>query len=119
MRVHVRMRAAALGGAPSGTPEVYLGDPDGVMVQLQDERYCAGSGPLGLECSAPTAPPKPGLLASVAYSHCTVSSSDASRTNQFYQQLFDVGIRAYQGPNVPVLAIGRGVEFLANSSRNA
>ena len=46
-RVRVRMRGAEFGGAPEGTPELYLGDPDGVVVQLQDTTYCGGEGLLG------------------------------------------------------------------------
>jgi len=30
-----------------GTPEIHMGDPDGLVVQLQAPTYCGGSGPLG------------------------------------------------------------------------
>jgi len=46
------------------------------------------------------------------YSHCTVFVSDAQRSNAFYQQLFGMPFRSYQGPTSPTLAIGAGVEFL-------
>ena len=36
LRVRVRMRGPEFGGARNGTPELYIGDPDGVVVQLQD-----------------------------------------------------------------------------------
>ena len=43
-RAHAR---AGAGGAPGGTPEIYVGDPDGIVVQLQDPKYCGGGGVLG------------------------------------------------------------------------
>ena len=112
MKVQVRMRTPEVGGAAEGTPEVYMGDPDGIIVQLQDATYCAGSGVLGNVCSAPEPAPKKGLLAVKGYSHCTVFVSDPQRSNRFYQQLFGMPFRSYQGPTAPTLAIGPGVEFL-------
>jgi len=106
------MRGASVGGAASGTPEVYLGDPDGVIVQLQDATYCAGSGPLGNACAAGEPSPARGLLSPKAYSHCTVFCTDPQRSNRFYQELFATGTRSYQGPTAPTLAVGPGVEFL-------
>lgn len=113
-RVHVRMRSAALGGAATGTPEVYLGDPDGVLIQLQDAKYCAGSGPLGTVCARPIPSSTRGLIQTTAYSHCTVHSIEPERSNAFYRRLFGMGIRSFQGP-IATLAIGPGVEFLVNS----
>jgi catechol 2,3-dioxygenase-like lactoylglutathione lyase family enzyme len=112
MKVQVRMRAAEAGGDPAGTPEVYVGDPDGVLLQLQDASYCGGAGPLGNRCGAPEASAHPGLIAPRFYSHCTVFSTDAARSNRFYQEVFGLGVRSYQGPTAPTLAIGPGVEFL-------
>ena len=34
------------------TPEVLVDAPDGILLQLQDLRYCGGGGPLGDECNA-------------------------------------------------------------------
>lgn len=31
-------------------PEVYFNDPDGLSMQIQDVRYCGGSGALGEQC---------------------------------------------------------------------
>ncbi len=115
MRVQVRMRSASLGGGASGTPEVYVGDPDGIILQLQDATYCAGSGPLGNLCGASEPLPKKGLISANGYSHCTLSASDPRRSTRFYQELFGMGIRSYQGPNAPTLAVGSGVEFLTMS----
>ena len=47
LRSYVVMRMPNRGGAPGGTPELYLTDPDGVLLQLQDVRYSGGGGYLG------------------------------------------------------------------------
>lgn len=111
MKVRVRMRGPESGGAPGGTPELYVGDPDGIVVQLQDPRYCGGSGALGEVCS-PEPVAKPGLLKLKEYNHFTVFSTDAKRSNQFYKDVFGTGIRSYQGPTAPTNAIGAGNSFL-------
>jgi catechol 2,3-dioxygenase-like lactoylglutathione lyase family enzyme len=94
-----------------GAQLVYAGDPDGILFQLQDPRYCGGTGPLGNQCSAPEASPKKGLIPLKGYSHLTVFSTDAQRSNTFYQNLFGMPIRSYQGPTAPTLALGK-VEFM-------
>ena len=35
------------------TPEILVDAPDGVRLQLQDVRYCGGTGPLGDICTLP------------------------------------------------------------------
>jgi hypothetical protein len=50
MKSYVTMRMENRGGAPGGTPELYFTDPDGILVQLQDVKYCGGSGYLGDVC---------------------------------------------------------------------
>ncbi len=112
MKVRVRMRGPDAGGAKEGTPELYFGDPDGIVVQLQDASYCGGAGVLGNVCAAPERAPKPGLLAVRDLSHFTIFSTDAQRSNRFYQDLFGFSIRSYQGPTAPTLAVGPTVQFL-------
>jgi len=104
MKALVSMRA--------DTPQLYVGDPDGIVLQLQDVSYCGGTGPLGNVCAPAEPSPKKGLISLKGYSHCTVFAADASRSNAFYQQLFGMSIRSYQGPASPTLAVGAGVEFL-------
>jgi catechol 2,3-dioxygenase-like lactoylglutathione lyase family enzyme len=111
MKVRVRMRGPESGGAPGGTPEVYVGDPDGIVVQVQDPRYCGGGGVLGDQCKLEPAPKK-GLIALKDYSHFTISSTDGQRSNQFYKDVFGTSIRSYQGPTAPTMAIGPGVQFV-------
>lgn len=50
MTVRVRIRGLENGGAKEGTPELYLTDAEGIVVQLQDVSYCGGSGYLGNVC---------------------------------------------------------------------
>jgi catechol 2,3-dioxygenase-like lactoylglutathione lyase family enzyme len=50
MRHYVSMRMENRGGAPEGTPELYFTDLDGLLMQLQDTKYCGGSGYLGDGC---------------------------------------------------------------------
>jgi hypothetical protein len=51
MTHYVTMRLENRGGAPgAGTPELYFTDPDGLLIQLQDVRYCGGGGYLGDAC---------------------------------------------------------------------
>ena len=111
MKMRVRTRGPDAGGDRAGTPELYFTDPDGIVVQLQDPRYCGGGGPLGNACALPEPPSRKGLLALRGWSHCTNSVSDAARSNTFYQELFGLRIQAHQGPGAPVLGVG-GVEFL-------
>jgi catechol 2,3-dioxygenase-like lactoylglutathione lyase family enzyme len=111
MRMRVRMRGPDVAGDRAGTPELYFSDSDGIVVQLQDPRYCGGGGPLGSVCATPETAPKKGLLAVRDWSHCTISVSDAARSNAFYQDLFGLRIQAHQGPTAPVLGVG-GVQFL-------
>jgi catechol 2,3-dioxygenase-like lactoylglutathione lyase family enzyme len=111
MRMRVRMRGPEAGGGKDGTPELYFSDPDGVVIQLQDPRYCGGGGALGNICPPLEASSKKGLLALRGWSHCTIFGSDGARANGFYQDLFGLRVQAYQGPTAPVLGVG-GVEFL-------
>ncbi|HZR23732.1 MAG TPA: VOC family protein [Vicinamibacterales bacterium] len=95
-----------------GAQLVYAGDPDGIQFQLQDPSYCGGTGPLGNQCGMPEASPTKGLIALKGYSHITVFAGDAARATTFYRDLFGAGIRSYQGPTAPTVAIGPSVEFL-------
>ena len=38
------------GGAKEGTAELYFTDSDGLLIQLQDTKYCGGAGVLGDVC---------------------------------------------------------------------
>ena len=53
MKARVRMRGPESGGAPGGTPELYFGDPDGIVVQLQDATLLRRAGRPRRACAAP------------------------------------------------------------------
>jgi catechol 2,3-dioxygenase-like lactoylglutathione lyase family enzyme len=104
MKTWVRMRGE--------TPEFYLGDPDGISVQLQDSTYCGGEGVLGNKCFATPEPaPRKGLIALVGLSHFTLSVSNPQRSTAFYQNLFGMRIQTHQGA-APLLSAGPGPQFL-------
>ena len=49
---YISLRMENRGGAPgTGTPELYFTDPDGLVIQLQDTKYCGGGGYLGDVCT--------------------------------------------------------------------
>ena len=112
-RSRTRMRGEEFGGAPAGTPELYFGDPDEVVIQLQDSSYCGGAGLLGEQCLATPEPaPGGGLLTVRDYNHFTIFVTDQQRAVAFYQRLFGMPVDTYQGA-LPVLRVGSGNQFLA------
>ena len=50
LKSYVTLRMPDRGGAEGGTPELYFRDPDGLLLQLQDVKYCGGGGFLGEVC---------------------------------------------------------------------
>jgi catechol 2,3-dioxygenase-like lactoylglutathione lyase family enzyme len=95
-----------------GGATLRFGDPDGIVCQLQDAGFCGGSGVLGNKCATIEPARTKGLLALSDVNHLTISAGDAVRSNQFYQELFGLSIRSYQGPTAPALAIGPTTQFL-------
>jgi catechol 2,3-dioxygenase-like lactoylglutathione lyase family enzyme len=113
MKVRVRLRGPENGGAKEGTPEMYVGDPDGLVIQIQDTQYCGGAGVMGNICLAKPEPaPSKGLLAMEDLSHVTLLVSDAQRSLEFYQSVFAMPIQTHQGP-ATLLAVGAKGSFLA------
>jgi catechol 2,3-dioxygenase-like lactoylglutathione lyase family enzyme len=108
MKVRMTMR--------NGTPEIFLGDPDGLVVQLQDASYCGGSGALGAVCQSVEPSPKKGLLAVRDMSHATIQVGDSKRTVDFYQGLFGIHVQGHQSPAgsdaSPFYGLGKGPQFL-------
>jgi catechol 2,3-dioxygenase-like lactoylglutathione lyase family enzyme len=93
------------------TAELHMGDPNGLVIQLQDPTYCGGSGALGDGCPPLEPPPTRGPLALRGLSHLTINVPDPETTNTFYQQTFGMDIQAYQAAS-PLLGVGPGVHFL-------
>jgi catechol 2,3-dioxygenase-like lactoylglutathione lyase family enzyme len=104
MKVRISRRGPESGGAAEGTPEVFLGDPDDFVLQIQDATYAGGAGALGNVVRV-EASPKPGLLALSDMSHFTINASDANRTQNFYQQVFGAPVRSRQA-TTPAMGIG-------------
>jgi catechol 2,3-dioxygenase-like lactoylglutathione lyase family enzyme len=117
MKTWVRTRGPNAGGAMEGTPELYVGDPDGINVQLQDPSYCGGGGILGNVCKPIEPAPTKGLLALRDLSHFTLGVSDSQRSIAFYQDVFGMPIQAKQGPTT-LLAIGSKHQFIAIAGGN-
>lgn len=111
MTARIQMRGPEEGGARERTPELFLRDPGGILVQLQDTSYCGGAGALGNVCRAlQTSPPK-GRFALRDLSHFTMFSPNAEQAQRFYQEVFGVFVQAHQGP-APIFGVGRGPQFL-------
>jgi catechol 2,3-dioxygenase-like lactoylglutathione lyase family enzyme len=92
---------------------MYVGDPDGLIVQMQDTSYCGGAGVLGNSClREPESAPSKGLLALEDLSHVTLLTTNVQRSLDFYQSVFAMRIQAHQGPT-PLLAVGSKGAFLA------
>jgi catechol 2,3-dioxygenase-like lactoylglutathione lyase family enzyme len=104
------MKARVSKRGPDGTTELFFGDPDGVVLQVQDTAYGGGGGPLGGNFTVEPSPTK-GLLALKEMSHFTISVSDGTRTNAFYKDLFGMPVRSMQA-TTPGWGVGPGVMFL-------
>ncbi|HIF06305.1 MAG TPA: hypothetical protein EYQ64_04955 [Gemmatimonadetes bacterium] len=103
MRVRRTMR--------SGTPELHIGDPNGLVIQLQDSSYCGGGGPLGNECGPAEPAPTRGSISLRGMSHLTINVPDPNATNAFFQSVFGMNTQAYQAAS-PLMGAGPGVHFL-------
>jgi len=111
MTARIQMRGREEGGAPEGTPELFLRDPGGILVQLQDTSYCGGAGALGNVCRALQSAPPKGRFALRDLSHFTMFSPKAEQAQRFYQEVFGLFIQAHQGP-APIFGVGTGPQFL-------
>ena len=119
MQSRIRMRGPEFGGALEGTPELYFGDPDGIVVQLQDSSYCGGAGFNGENCLATEeAAPTEGLLTLREFNHFTLFVSDQAKSIEFYQSLFGMPVDTFQGA-LPVMRVGFGRAFLALAQQPA
>lgn len=94
-----------------GTPELYMGDPDGLVVQLQHASYCGGRGPFGAECGPVEPAPRGAPLALRGLNHLTVNVPNPDASNAFWQRTFGFDIQAYQAAS-PLLGVGPGRDFL-------
>jgi catechol 2,3-dioxygenase-like lactoylglutathione lyase family enzyme len=84
-------------------PEISIQDGDGVRFQLVDANF---------RRSQSSDSSSRGVLPARRLSHLTLFSPNPSLSTAFYRDVFGAGIRSYQGPIAPAIAIGPGVEFL-------
>ncbi len=113
MQSRVRMRGPEFGGAEGGTPELYFGDINGIVVQIQDSSYCGGSGVLGEQClETPEPAPTEGHIKLQEFNHLTLFVESQLESVGFYRRLFGLNIDTYQG-GMPILRVGALREFLA------
>jgi catechol 2,3-dioxygenase-like lactoylglutathione lyase family enzyme len=111
--------AAGLSGGPlrvrsstrGDTQELHMGDPDGLVTQLQHPSYCGGSGPLGDGCEAAEPAPRGAPMRLTGLSHLTINVPNPDATNAFYRRVFGLDIQAYQAAS-PLLGVGPGPDFL-------
>ncbi len=96
----------------AGTPELFLRDPNGVKLQLQDTNYLHGSGPRGdILPPAPRAAKRPTFQLRTL-NHVTLTPNQGARSLEFYQKLFALPIRTRQGATV-LLQVGSSPESVA------
>lgn len=103
MEFSLTMRGPESGGAPEGTPVLILVDPFGLKYSLTHKLNCGGGGPLGADC--PLTYPVDSPLKPIEINHCTLGITDTQKGRDFYQSLFDMPIRAYQGDTTPVYTV--------------
>ena len=116
-KVRVRMRPAELGGAKDGTPEVYVTDPDGLILQIQHSSYCGGAGAFGEACTGPIEPPKrKGLIAVRDFHHVLLQVPNRERSLSFYRELFGQQPKAIAIARAPQSAIAHA-SLLTDSFR--
>ena len=94
------------------TAELFLSDPDGIVIQLQDTTYCGCAGVLGNQCPAAEPARSRGIMAIRDLSHFTLSSANPQRSRDFYQKVFGMTVLAYQGPTAPALGVGSTRQFV-------
>lgn len=110
LKVRLSRRGPENGGAADGTPELFLGDPDDFILQIQDSTYAGGAGAMGNVVKVEESSKK-GLIALSDMSHFTINASDATRTQNFYAETFGAPVRSRQA-TTPAMGIGPGVMFL-------
>ena len=80
------------------TPELFLRDPNGVTLQLQDSRYIHGSGPRG-----DVLPPSPVGHAAFdlqTINHATLNTTEGTKSLAFYREVFGLTIQSHQGTTI-------------------
>ncbi len=93
-----------------GVPTLYLSDERGLVLQLTDSSWCAGTGALGNVCGKPEAV-APGSMALSEINHFTAFVNGGERSSDFFLRFFDLKAQAYQA-TTPSVGIGDGKQFV-------
>ncbi len=99
-----------------GTPELFLPDPDGIRIQLQDAAYGHGSGARGdVLGAAPRGPQAPFQLKTL--NHVTLTVTNGMRSKEFYQRVFGSPVQTTQGAG-SILRVGSGPDSVVVGGGN-
>ena len=82
------------------TPELFLSDPNGVRIQLQDSRYVHGSGLHGDVLSPGSRNEGHPAFDLQTINHVTLNTTEGTKSLAFYQELFGLRVQSRQGPTV-------------------
>jgi len=82
------------------TPELFLSDPNGVKIQLQDSRYVHGSGPHGDMLPSGAGSEGHPAFDLQTINHVTLNTTEGTKSLAFYQELFGLRVQSRQGTTV-------------------
>ena len=89
------------------TSELFLNDPNGLKIQLQDVSYCGGSGPLGDKCPRQVRiRPANSATRVHTFNHFGVTVSDPPRSRRFFEEVFGMH-ESFIGPGPQWMAMLR------------
>ena len=108
LSAHPRRGRVSTRGA---TTEIHIVDPNGLVIELMDPRYCGGDGRIGDECGIAEGLSSSGSIALQGLSHLTINVPDPAVANGFYRGMFGFDIQAFQA-TAPLLGVGPNAHFL-------
>ena len=82
------------------TPELFLNDPNGVRMQLQDARYMRGSGPRGEVLSPAARSVDRPAFDLRTINHVTLNTTEGAKSLAFYRDIFGLTIQSHQGTTI-------------------
>ena len=97
-----------------GTPEVWVPDPDGAIIQLQHASYGHGSGKYGEVIPKPKSSAKP-VFQLQTINHVTLTVKNGKNTRTFFDTVFGLPLQTTQDQML-LLQVGRGPELVGFSS---
>jgi catechol 2,3-dioxygenase-like lactoylglutathione lyase family enzyme len=82
------------------TPELFLNDPNGVRIQLQDLRYMHGSGLHGEGLPSASGSAGGAVFDLRTINHVTLNTTEGAKSLLFYRDVFGLAIQSRQGATV-------------------